>query len=171
MAGAPRRTRRQTPPDAITADLVAVLVAVTDGEPKIMTIANAGALPSGPFELRTARCKRVCGRGSKRRPAIRSAMSSSSTPLPIADGPATPSRRTRISISYLGLAARGSGRSGLRGPLVRLVRLFPVEDHRRGPPAVLAKTADAAAARMGEIRIPPPSAARTLAARRHHVWF
>ena len=37
---------------AITADLVAVLVAVTDGEPKIMTIANAGALPSGPFEFK-----------------------------------------------------------------------------------------------------------------------
>ena len=28
-----------------------MLVAVTDGEPKIMTIANAGALPSGPFEF------------------------------------------------------------------------------------------------------------------------
>ena len=37
--------------NAITADLVAVLVAVTDGEPKIMTIANASALPSGPFEF------------------------------------------------------------------------------------------------------------------------
>jgi hypothetical protein len=37
--------------DAITADLVAVLVAVTDGEPKIMTIAKATALPSGPFQF------------------------------------------------------------------------------------------------------------------------
>ena len=52
MAGAPRKTSDKTgSANAITADLVAVLVAVTDGEPKIMTIANAGALPSGPFEF------------------------------------------------------------------------------------------------------------------------
>ena len=35
----------------MSADLVAVLVAVTDGEPKIMTIAKADALPSGPFKF------------------------------------------------------------------------------------------------------------------------
>ena len=47
-----RRDRaRRSPRPATTADLVAVLVAVTDGEPKIMTIADAGALPSGPLEF------------------------------------------------------------------------------------------------------------------------
>ena len=51
MAGAPRKTSKTGAANATTADLVAVLVAVTDGEPKIMTIANAGALPSGPFEF------------------------------------------------------------------------------------------------------------------------
>jgi hypothetical protein len=51
LAGAPRKIRETGSANAITADLVAVLVAVTDGEPKIMTIANAGALPSGPFEF------------------------------------------------------------------------------------------------------------------------
>ena len=35
----------------MTADLVAVLVAVTDGAPKIVTIAGGSALPSGPFEF------------------------------------------------------------------------------------------------------------------------
>ena len=51
MAGAPRKASKTGAANATTADLVAVLVAVTDGEPKIMTIANAGALPSGPFEF------------------------------------------------------------------------------------------------------------------------
>src|SRR5215212_6496294 len=52
VAGPPRKTKVPASARAITADLVAVLVAVTDGEPKIMTIANAGALPSGPFEFK-----------------------------------------------------------------------------------------------------------------------
>ncbi len=36
---------------AIAAELIAVLVAVTDGQPRVMTIKDAAALPSGPFEL------------------------------------------------------------------------------------------------------------------------
>src|SRR6266702_256493 len=52
VAGPPRKNKSTDSARAITADLVAVLVAVTDGEPKIMTIANATALPSGPFEFK-----------------------------------------------------------------------------------------------------------------------
>ena len=51
MAGGLRKASKTGVANATTADLVAVLVAVTDGEPKIMTIANANALPSGPFEF------------------------------------------------------------------------------------------------------------------------
>ncbi|TIQ80605.1 MAG: hypothetical protein E5X64_36565, partial [Mesorhizobium sp.] len=36
---------------AIAAELIAVLVAVTAGQPRVMTIMNGKALPSGPFEL------------------------------------------------------------------------------------------------------------------------
>jgi hypothetical protein len=35
----------------VAADLIAVLVAVTAGEPRVLTLQGAGALPSGPFEL------------------------------------------------------------------------------------------------------------------------
>jgi hypothetical protein len=35
----------------IAADLIAVLVAVTSGEPRVLTIQDQCALPSGPFEL------------------------------------------------------------------------------------------------------------------------
>ena len=51
MAVGLRKAGKNGAANATTADLVAVLVAVTDGEPKIMTIANDGALPSGPFEF------------------------------------------------------------------------------------------------------------------------
>ena len=37
--------------DAIAADLIAVLVAVTSGDPRVLTIQDQSALPSGPFEL------------------------------------------------------------------------------------------------------------------------
>lgn len=35
----------------LVVDLIAVLVAVTDGQPRVMTVRNGEALPSGPFEL------------------------------------------------------------------------------------------------------------------------
>jgi hypothetical protein len=37
--------------DAIAADLIAVLAAVTAGDPRVLTIKERSALPSGPFEL------------------------------------------------------------------------------------------------------------------------
>src|SRR3977135_3505685 len=37
--------------NAIAAYLIAVLVAVTSGDPRVLTIRDRSALPSGPFEL------------------------------------------------------------------------------------------------------------------------
>src|SRR6201991_4015764 len=45
-----RQTARSSSQE-IAADLIAVLVAVTSGEPRVLTIQNRRALPSGPFEL------------------------------------------------------------------------------------------------------------------------
>src|SRR5580704_17508608 len=44
-------TNERSSPHGITADLIAVLVAVTAGEPRVLTIQDQRALPSGPFEL------------------------------------------------------------------------------------------------------------------------
>ncbi len=46
--GSERTTKRSA--HALEADLIAVLVAVTDGEPRVLTVENGTALPSGPFE-------------------------------------------------------------------------------------------------------------------------
>jgi hypothetical protein len=41
---------KPAPASQVTADLIAVLVAVTDGEPRVLTVEDGAALPSGPFE-------------------------------------------------------------------------------------------------------------------------
>src|ERR1700740_2463836 len=50
-SGANARTPARSSPQGIAADLIAVLVAVTSSEPRVLTIQDRRALPSGPFEL------------------------------------------------------------------------------------------------------------------------
>ncbi len=139
MAGVPRRTSDKTSANAITADLVAVLVAVTDGEPKIMTIANAGALPSGPFEF----AHRSLQTGLR-------AWVEAQTGHPLgyveqlytfADRGRTGDAKSphSISISYLGLAREDQVGQGFEAHWSGWYDYFPWEDHRAGPPAMLAK--------------------------------
>ena len=139
MAGTPRRTSDKITANATTADLVAVLVAVTDGEPKIMTIANAGALPSGPFEF----AHRSLQTGLR-------AWVEAQTGHPLgyveqlytfADRGRTGDAKSphSISISYLGLAREDQVGQGFEAHWSGCYDYFPWEDHRAGPPAMLAK--------------------------------
>src|ERR1700729_3409723 len=88
----------------IAADLIAVLAAVTSGEPRILTIGDRRALPSGPFEL-----------------AHRSLQSGLR---------AWVERQTRLPLGYIEQLswpdARATGIRRARGKLARLVRLFPL---------------------------------------------
>ena len=153
MAGAPRRTSDKTSANAITADLVAVLVAVTDGEPKIMTIANAGALPSGPFEF----AHRSLQTGLR-------AWVEAQTGHPLgyveqlytfADRGRTGDAKSphSISISYLGLAREDQVGQGFEAHWSGWYDYFPWEDQRAGLPASLAKMLAPRAAGMVESRI------------------
>src|SRR6185295_10544311 len=139
VAGAPRKTSKTGAANATTADLVAVLVAVTDGEPKIMTIANAGALPSGPFEF----AHRSLQTGLR-------AWVEAQTGHPLgyveqlytfADRGRTGDAKSphSISISYLGLAREDQVGRGFEAHWSGWYDYFPWEDHRAGPPAMLAK--------------------------------
>ena len=125
--------------DAITADLVAVLVAVTDGHPKIMTIEHAAALPSGPFQF----AHRSLQMGLR-------AWVETQTGHPLgyveqlytfADRGRTgdPDAPHRISISYLGLTREEEGRQGEDAQWSSWYDYFPWEDHRDGAPAMLTK--------------------------------
>lgn len=126
--------------DAITADLVAVLVAVTDGVPRVMTIANARALPSGPFQF----AHRSLQMGLR-------AWVEAQTGHPLgyveqlytfADRGRTgdPDAPHRISISYLGLTREEEIHAGADAQWSSWYDYFPWEDHRAGAPVLIAKT-------------------------------
>jgi hypothetical protein len=138
LATTPRKTRAGSA-DAITADLVAVLVAVTEGEPKIMTIANASALPSGPFEF----AHRSLQTGLR-------AWVEKQTGHPLgyveqlytfADPGRTGDAKAphSISISYLGLTREDQVGKDFEAHWSGWYDYFPWEDHRAGAPAMIAK--------------------------------
>jgi hypothetical protein len=139
VAGVPRKASKTSAANATTADLVAVLVAVTDGEPKIMTIANDGALPSGPFEF----AHRSLQTGLR-------AWVEAQTGHPLgyveqlytfADrGRAGTKSPHSISISYLGLTREDKVGQGFEAHWSGWYEYFPWEDQRSGLPAALAKT-------------------------------
>jgi hypothetical protein len=139
LARSPQKTKTSHSADAITADLVAVLVAVTDGEPRIMTIANAGALPSGPFEF----AHRSLQTGLR-------AWVEAQTGHPLgyveqlytfADRDRTGDAKTPhgISISYLGLTREDQVGRGFEAHWSGWYDYFPWEDHRAGAPSLIAK--------------------------------
>jgi len=139
VASPPRKPKASDSVDAISADLVAVLVAVTDGQPKIMTIANATALPSGPFEF----AHRSLQTGLR-------AWVEAQTHHPLGyveqlytfadrgrSGDANAAHR--ISISYLGLTREDQVREGSDAHWSGWYDYFPWEDHRAGAPALIAR--------------------------------
>lgn len=141
--------------DLVHIELIAVLVAVTSDQPRVMTIRSGQALPSGPFEL---------GHRSLQAGLRDWVREQTAHPLGYLEQLYTFADRDReaqanggrtISISYLGLAreetATAADASGWRG----WYDYFPWEDHRQGLPQLLsgiterlqawAMTADSAA--------------------------
>ena len=134
-----RPQQTATPLDAITADLVAVLVAVTDGYPKIMTIDHAQALPSGPFQF--AHRSLQMGLWAWVEAQTGHPLGYVEQLYTFADRGRTgdPDAPHRISISYLGLTREEGGREGTDAQWSSWYDYFPWEDHRDGSPDMLAK--------------------------------
>jgi hypothetical protein len=115
---------------AIAADLIAVLVAVTAGQPRVMTIQNGSTLPSGPF----AQNDRSLQSG------LRTWVEQQTGhPLGYVEQLYTFADRDRattgirvISISYLALTRESRDRNGESG-WRDWYSYFPWEDHRSGP--------------------------------------
>jgi hypothetical protein len=122
---------------SIAADLIAVLVAVTNGVPLALTIRDGDALPSGPFEL-----------GHRSLQTGLRAWVEEQTHRPLgyleqlytfADRDRTENEAAQrvISISYLGLT-REEQRDGVREAGWRnWYDYFPWEDHRSGAPSLI----------------------------------
>jgi hypothetical protein len=126
--------------NAASIELTAVLVAVTDEEPRVLTIKDGKSLPSGPF----ASSHRSLQTG------LRSWVERQTHhPLGYLEQLYTFADRDRlhdgveermISISYLGLT-REARVTGEHGPgWQNWYRYFPWEDWRDGPPALVARS-------------------------------
>jgi len=119
------------PAGSVDAELIAVIVAVTDGEPRALTIEGGNALPSGPFETDHRSLQ-----GALR------AWVEQQTHHPLgyieqlytfADMDRTALGRRVVSISYLGLTREALERSRAGGHDVSWqdwYRYFPWEDRR-----------------------------------------
>jgi len=127
---------------AYPAELVAVLIAVTAGQPRILTVQAGHALPSGPFEL-----------GHKSLQSSLRAWVEQQTHHPLgyveqlytfADrgGAGTGAAPHAISISYLALTQEGRASGGYDAGWQSWYDYFPWEDQRTGPsPAISALAA------------------------------
>jgi hypothetical protein len=130
-ASAPRTKRM-----AVAAELVAVLVAVTEAQPRVLTIRDTASLPSGPLSA---------GHRSLQSGLRAWVEQQTHHPLGYVEQLYTFADRDRsadssvhaISISYLGLTRE----AGMTGETVRGWRnwydFLPWEDHRGGVPALL----------------------------------
>jgi hypothetical protein len=121
--------------DAIAADLIAVLVAVTAGDPRVLTIKDRSALPSGPFEL----AHRSLQAGLR-------AWVERQTKLPLgyveqlytfADRDRSGTGQHVVSISYLGLTCERAASAERDVSWRSWYAYFPWEDHRLGTPPVI----------------------------------
>ena len=121
---------------AASTELIAVIVAVTGGDPRVLTIADARALPSGSFES-----------GHRSLQAGLRSWVEQQTHQPLgyveqlytfadSDRGAEAAGRT-ISVSYLGLT-REARVTGQAAGWQSWYRYFPWEDQRGGTPAMIA---------------------------------
>ncbi len=122
----------------VEADLIAVLVAVTDGEPRVLTIQDSRALPSGPFEM----VHRSLQSGLR-------AWVERQTHHPLgyveqlytfADRDRAGSGPQAISISYLGLTHEHAASGDYEASWRSWYKYFPWEDHRTGVPGIVETT-------------------------------
>jgi hypothetical protein len=123
----------------IAADLIAVLVAVTDGEPRVLTIQDERALPSGPFQLAHRSLQSGLRAWVQRQTRLPLGYVEQLYTFADTDRAGVTAQHV-ISISYLGLTreqqASGEYVASWRG----WYEYFPWEDHRLGTPPLIEKS-------------------------------
>ncbi|TPK95312.1 MULTISPECIES: hypothetical protein [unclassified Mesorhizobium] len=136
-------TRKGRPPakahDAHV-DLIAVVVAVTDQEPSVLTVGQANALPSGPFELGHRSLQSGLRAWVEQQTGHQLGYIEQLYTFADRDRIGEQRQQRVISISYLALTRAEHA----AGPSKRAWRswydFFPWEDHRSGAPPVIADT-------------------------------
>jgi hypothetical protein len=120
-----------TPAHAVAADLIAVLVAVTAGQPRVMTIDNGAALPSGPFAHDERSLQSGLRTWVERQTGHR--LGYVEQLYTFADRDRATHGARVISISYLALTRENREETGEPG-WRDWYDYFPWEDHRAGAP-------------------------------------
>ncbi|TSE10249.1 hypothetical protein C1D09_015180, partial [Mesorhizobium intechi] len=136
QAKGPRKGRVTGKTNDVNADLIAVVVAVNDAGPCVLTIEQGAALPSGPFEL----AHRSLQSGLRAWVELQTGQ-----PLgyieqlyTFADRDRVGANQRVISISYLALTREEDAGASGRRSWASWYDYFPWEDHRSGrPPIVL----------------------------------
>ena len=131
-------TTIETDSVAVAAELTAVIVAVTNGQPRVLTIEHAQALPSGPFEA---------GHRSLQSGLRSWVETQTHHPLGYVEQLYTFADQDRkqgtlgrvVSVSYLGLTREAPVVAGWDAAWQPWYRFFPWEDFR-GPGAALGKS-------------------------------
>ena len=124
----------------LAVDLVAVLAAITNSQPRVMTIRDGTALPSGPFELDDRSLQSGLREWVERQTGHPLGYVEQLYTFADRDRAAEGTARRFISISYLGLTreerAKSAGDAGWRN----WYDYFPWEDRRAAPPAFVEET-------------------------------
>src|SRR5256714_123225 len=123
----------------IAADLIAVLVAVTDGEPRVLTIQDERALPSGPFQLAHRSLQSGLRAWVERQTRLPLGYVEQLYTFADSDRAGTTAQHV-ISISYLGLTREQPAAGEYIASWRDWYEYFPWEDHRLGAPALMEKS-------------------------------
>jgi hypothetical protein len=123
----------------LAVDLVAVLAAVNDGQPRVMTIRDGAALPSGPFELDDRSLQSGLRAWVERQTGHPLGYVEQLYTFADRDRAAEGTALRVISISYLGLMREERAKSSGDATWRNWYDYFPWEDRRAGPPAFLEK--------------------------------
>jgi len=124
--------------DAVSIDLTAVVVSVTGEEPRILTIEEGKALPSGPFESRHRTLHMGLRSWVERQ--THHPLGYIEQLYTFADKDRTGDGERLVSISYLGLTREAQGLGSRDSGWRSWYRYFPWEDWRDGAPALLGRT-------------------------------
>ncbi|MGX8009655.1 NUDIX hydrolase [Mesorhizobium sp. ORM8.1] len=132
-----RKVRAAVKTDEAKVDLIAVVVAVNDSEPCLLTIGNADTLPSGPYALEHRSLQSGLRGWVEQQTGHPLGYIEQLYTFADRDRIGAERQERAISISYLALTrkeqATGSANCGWRS----WYEYFPWEDHRSGTPVVL----------------------------------
>jgi hypothetical protein len=120
---------RKPLPHAVAAELIAVIVAVTADAPRVLTLENARALPSGPFQTVHRSLQAGLRQWVEEQTQHPLGYVEQLYTFADQDRAAVEDRRV-ISISYLGLTREVRARAGDTVSWQSWYRYFPWEDHR-----------------------------------------